>query len=376
MAEHRSRQARHLVARAATAAGALVVSALVLVPGPAASADAPGDLTRSSGLLGLLATVEPAISGTGQVTGDNGYLCSSTTGAGITSACPSIALDSLLGPSAVTLVPQAPSGWTFDSWTGCPDVTAAGSCLVDSSLVGKLTGVVVNPVADFIPVLSGGGGGGGTGGGGGGTGGGDTAAPDTRLNGGPRRNGWLRSDHVRFRLTSDQNGAGFDCTLDRTPVPCSSPWRLRHLAAGTHTVTATASVGSQADATPARRTFTRPVNDLDLRHSRAWHARTGKRGYFLRSFSQTRRHGATLRTRARHLEKVALVATRGPGFGTVKVYLGKQLLRRVSLSARTLRKRRVIPVARFDHHRRGLVRVVVVSRRKVVRIEGLGLARR
>jgi len=364
MAEHRSWQARHLVARAATAAGALVVSALVLVPGPAASADAPGGLTGASGLLDLLTTVEPVISGTGQVTGDNGYLCSSATDAGITSACPSIGLDSLFGPSAVTLVPQAPSGWTFDGWSGCPDVTAAGSCLVDGSIVGTVTGLVIQPVASFIPLL------------GGGDGGGDAPVPDSQLSGGVRQSGWLRSDHVRFQLTSDQDGAGFDCTLDGTPVPCSSPWRLRHLAAGTHTVTATASLDGQADATPARRTFTRPVNDQDLRHSRAWHERTGKRGYFLRSFSQARRHGATLRTRARHIEKIALVATRGPGFGTVKVYLGKQLLRRVSLSARTLRKRRIIQIARFDHHRRGLVRVVVVSHRKVVRVEGLGLARR
>ncbi|HEU5042673.1 MAG TPA: hypothetical protein VFT75_00895 [Nocardioidaceae bacterium] len=366
MTEHRSWQARNLVARAATAAGALVVSALVLVPGPAASADSPAGLIGSSGLLDLLTTVQPVISGTGQVTGDNGYLCSSATDAGITSGCPSIGLDSLLGPSAVTLVPQAPSGWTFDGWSGCPDVTAAGSCLVDGSIVGTVTGLVIQPVASFIPLLGGGDGGGG----------GDAPVPDSQLSGGPRQSGWLRSDHVRFRLTSDQDGASFDCTLDGTTVQCASPWRLRHLAAGTHTVTATASLDGQADPTPARRTFTRPVNDQDLHHSPAWHERAGKRGYFLRSFSQTRRHGATLRTPARHIEKIALVATRAPRFGTVKVYLGKQLLRRVSLSASTLRRRRIIPVARFDHQRRGLVRVVVVSHRKLVRIEGLGLARR
>ena len=207
-------------------------------------------------------------------------------------------------------------------------------------------------------------------------GGGGAPAPDTQLSGGPGQSGWLRSDHVRFLLSSDQSGAGFACTLDRKTTQCSSRWRLDQLTAGTHTVTAAASLGSQADATPARRTFTRPVNDLELSHSRAWRERTGKRGYFLDSFSQTRSHGATLRTRARHIKKIALVATRGIGFGTVKVYLGTQLLRKVSLSGRTLRKRRIIPIARFDQRRRGLVRVVVVSRGKVVRIEGLGLARR
>ena len=112
MSAHRTCHARTLVARAAAVAGALVASGLVLLPGSAASADPLGDLTGSSGLTDLLATVEPAITGTGQVTGDNGYLCSSAAAVGVTSTCTGIGLDSLFGPSTVTLVPQAPAGWT------------------------------------------------------------------------------------------------------------------------------------------------------------------------------------------------------------------------------------------------------------------------
>ena len=106
MSAHRTCRARTLVARVAAVAGALVASGLVLLPGLAASADPLGDLTGGSGLKDLLATVEPAITGTGQVTGDNGYLCSSAAAVGVTSTCTGIGLDSLFGPSTVTLVPR------------------------------------------------------------------------------------------------------------------------------------------------------------------------------------------------------------------------------------------------------------------------------
>lgn len=362
MSAHRIWGARKLGARVLVATGALVASGLVLMPASGASAGVVDRLPGSTaGLTDLLATVTPGISGSGSVTGDNGYLCTAGNAAGVASTCAdSISLDSLVGLSSVTLVPQPQSGWTFDGWTGCPSITSAGSCLVDSSVIGTVTGTVISPIASFIPILGGGGSG--------------APAPDTRLSGGPGRNGWLRGDQVRFAVSSDQNGASFACALDGTAVSCGPELLLQQLTAGTHTVTATASLDSQADQTPARQTFTRPLNDVDLTHSRGWRERSGH-GYFLGTFSQTRSHGATLKTRAHHIKKIALVATRGIGFGTVKVYLGRQLLRKVSLAGRTLRKRRIIPIARFDHHRRGLVKVVVVSRGKLVRIEGLGLAR-
>jgi hypothetical protein len=202
-----------------------------------------------------------------------------------------------------------------------------------------------------------------------------SGVPDTWLRGGPRNNGWLRAEYVSFRLASDAVGATYRCTLDGKARRCGGRLRVLHVAAGTHTVTAAATVADRTDRTPARRTFTRPVNDRDLRHGKAWRERGGK-GYFLGTYSQTRTKGATLTKRARHITKVALVASKGRGFGTVKIYLGRQLLKKVSLRARTLHKRRIIPVERFRTPRRGLLRVVVVSRHKVVRIEGLGIARR
>ena len=74
------------------------------------------------------------------------------------------------------------------------------------------------------------------------------------------------------------------------------------------------------------------------------------------------------------MSKLALVATRGRGFGTVKVYLGSSLLKKVSLGATTTQKKRLIPIASFTSPASGKVKVVVATGGKTVRIEGLGVA--
>jgi hypothetical protein len=58
------------------------------------------------------------------------------------------------------------------------------------------------------------------------------------------------------------------------------------------------------------------------------------------------------------------------------VFLGGKMLRKVSLHAQRTQKRRVIAIKSFTGSRSGKVRVVVVSARKVVRIDGIGVATR
>ncbi|MQB01032.1 MAG: hypothetical protein GEU78_12180 [Actinobacteria bacterium] len=113
-----------------------------------------------------------------------------------------------------------------------------------------------------------------------------------------------------------------------------------------------------------------PRNDRSLSASDGWARRSGS-GHYLGTFSRTSRFGATLR---KHLtaKRLALVATRCPGCGTVKVFLGRRLLKKVSLGATATRKKRVIRIATFSSRRSGRVRIRVVSRKKPVLIEGLG----
>jgi hypothetical protein len=70
------------------------------------------------------------------------------------------------------------------------------------------------------------------------------------------------------------------------------------------------------------------------------------------------------------------VATKAPGHGTVKVYLGSTLLKQVDLQARVVAKSQVLPIAQFSTAQSGKVRVVVASQGKPVRVEGLGVATR
>ncbi len=441
-------QARGVLARATAAAagGTLVAAGLALAPSASAA-----------GLTDLLTTVAPVIVGTGDLTSSGSVVCSALGAAGAQTACSTFTLGELTGLTQMDLVAQAPSGWRFDTWSGCPDPSGS-TCVLDTSLLDpSQLGTTIAPVATFLPISSTPGAapdtkitgkpavdGSGSSdqtdatftyqavGGLPGTsfecslttgqaapqfapcGSGSSASktytglqpgghtfevravaagiadptpstftwsigsgsPSTRLVGGPRQGGWLHSARAVFGLRSDRSAASYRCTVDGRQHRCGSRLVLRHVAAGTHTVTAAAVVGSQADDTPARRTFTRPLNDRALGHAKAWGEHTGARGYFMRSFAETRRHGATLRHRAHHIKKIVLVATRGRHFGTVKVFLGKHLLKKVPLRARALRKQRFIPVVRFRRPQRGLVRVVVVSRGKAVRVEGLGIAHR
>ena len=202
-------------------------------------------------------------------------------------------------------------------------------------------------------------------------------APETTLSGGPANHGWLLAAGTRFGLSSNQPGVTYSCTLDgQSPQGCSDPVSLTRLAQRTHVFTAAAANAlGVADASPATRVFTVPVNNTKLKASTGW-AKRKHRGHFLSTFSQTKRKGATLKVRRSAIKSVALLVAKGRGYGTVNVYLGKRLLRKVSLRANRSAGRRVVPIKRFSSRKHGTIRVKVVSRGKLVRIEGLGISSR
>jgi hypothetical protein len=117
-----------------------------------------------------------------------------------------------------------------------------------------------------------------------------------------------------------------------------------------------------------------PVNNTALKHKGAWAKKKGK-GYFLGTFSLSSAQGASLVLANVEAKRLAIVATRCPGCGTIKVYLGSKLLRRIRLAASSVKKRQVIEVATFDAVRSGKLRVVVTSSGRPVKIEGVGVSR-
>ena len=70
---------------------------------------------------------------------------------------------------------------------------------------------------------------------------------------------------------------------------------------------------------------------------------------------------------------IALVVGRGARHGTVKVYAGSRLLKTVRTSGRGTRQ---LVSASFAQPYTGSIRIVVATKDRTVRIEGLGVATR
>jgi len=204
----------------------------------------------------------------------------------------------------------------------------------------------------------------------------EPATPTTTISGGPAEGRFVLTHTAAFGYSSNLTGSTFRCTLDAVPRACgNSGFRVSGLSQGTHTITVAAQdIGGQIDPSPAVRTWTVVKDDAGLRHGVGWRRGSDDRSY-LDTYSATRTKGAKLTRRVEGLRKVSLLATTGPGQGRVAVYIGSRLLKEVRLSSSTMRRRQLIPIASFARPRSGTVTIVVTSRQKLVRIDGLGLAR-
>ena len=205
----------------------------------------------------------------------------------------------------------------------------------------------------------------------------DLTAPQTTITAGPTNGGWLLATSTTMRYASSEVGSVYACKLDAAVRACgSSSLGLSRLTAGSHvfTVAATDAAGN-ADASPASRTFSVPVNNTSLTHSSGWVKKTAS-GYYLNTYSETKTKGKTLTRSVTGMRKLSLVASKGVGHGTVRVYLGRTLYKTVSLSSTSLKKKQVIPIATWTSGRSGTVKILVYSSNKTVRIEGLAVATR
>lgn len=205
--------------------------------------------------------------------------------------------------------------------------------------------------------------------------------PETRIGAGPKSRAFVLTPRATFRFRSTVEGSQFRCWYDDLINACDAgrfTWGPRMLKPGQHTFKVAAMANKTQDFRPAVRTFNVPLDDRALRAVKHWQ-RKKQRGHVRNTYSLTRVKGAALVTkRPQHFRRVVLVADKGRGFGTVKVFRGKQLLREVHLHAKTkLVKRKVIPIKRFKGKlRAGKIRVVVTSAGRAVRIDGIGVARR
>ena len=117
-----------------------------------------------------------------------------------------------------------------------------------------------------------------------------------------------------------------------------------------------------------------PVDDVSLAGS-GWSRNSGQAGYYRGTYSGTTTQGARLTRTGVQAKRLALVATRCPGCGTVNVKMGGTLLKKVSLAATATKKQQVIPLATFPGVVAGTITITVTTSGKPVFIDGLGVSR-
>lgn len=201
-----------------------------------------------------------------------------------------------------------------------------------------------------------------------------STSPETTITRGPRNHRWWLRNAVSYRFSSNVEDPKYSCLFDgSTLAGCEDGVaRIGRLRPGSHHF----QVRVPGDLSPAERWFHVPVDDRALTEKKRWAERRAK-GHLKNTYRQSRARGASLTTGAfRDISKIVLVADKGRRFGTVKVFLGGRMLKKISLHAKRAQKRRVIAIKSFTGSRRGKVRVVVVSAGKVVRIDGIGVATR
>lgn len=201
--------------------------------------------------------------------------------------------------------------------------------------------------------------------------------PETTITTGPANGSFVTSTDATFGYSSSEPGSSFGCLLDGIESLCgSSSVSLSSLPERTHVFSVAARDGDgDMDTSPDTRTWTIPLDNSALTHSPGWSRHT-EAGYYLGTYSQTTKRDEVLSSRVSELRQLALVATKGPGHGSVKVYLDSVLLKRVNLGSSALTKTQVLPIATFSSGQSGEVRIVVASSGKTVRVEGLGVATR
>ncbi len=204
-------------------------------------------------------------------------------------------------------------------------------------------------------------------------------APDTSVVGGPRDGAWVLGRAAVFRLASPAPDVRFRVSVNgRAATTCTSgTCRVTGLPRGTNRIRFAALAQGLVDRTPVVRTVFVPRGVLALGHNRDWRIQNAD-GHLFGRYAQTRTHHRELTLWAPRIKRVALVVSTGPGFGKVHVYLGQRRLTRtpVRLDTATRHGRTLVPVKTFRTAQTGRLRIVVVSRHRTVRIEGLAVAPR
>ncbi|WP_248583319.1 reprolysin-like metallopeptidase [Nocardioides sp. InS609-2] len=195
-------------------------------------------------------------------------------------------------------------------------------------------------------------------------------APNTTITEGPDDNSVVLEKRQTFDYASSSASATFVCTVDDATVPCGAGGKELKFRAGTHLFGVSAvNAAGVADATPATRTFTVPIDDGQLVKKGDWRKVNDKRAYG-NDYVTSSDKGDKLITRIRQATAITLVVSTRKNAGPVKLFVGNHRVKTFSLQGknRVNRLRAVV----FDSPESGKLKVVV-GKNKPVRIEGVAV---
>ncbi|NPD03896.1 hypothetical protein HN031_04255 [Nocardioides sp. zg-1308] len=194
-------------------------------------------------------------------------------------------------------------------------------------------------------------------------------SPETTVERGPKDGAIVLERKQRFRFGSSTAPATFECTLDGKEVDCADGSLTVKAKPGTHElVVAAVNAAGVADATPERRTFTRPHDDGAFRQSGRW-TRVKDRNAYGNDYVASQDRGAELSKKVRRATRVVLVVTTTKQPALLNVYVGQKRIKTVNLRGKN--RSQALRKVDLRKTRTGELRLVVV--RGPVRVEGVAV---
>jgi CSLREA domain-containing protein len=118
-----------------------------------------------------------------------------------------------------------------------------------------------------------------------------------------------------------------------------------------------------------------PVDNPTFTHRGRWTQRNGP-GYYLETFSRTKKRGAKLTLPGVQAKVLSIIVTKCGQCGTINVFFKGRRIKRINLRSQALarQKLRFVNLKTFASTQTGTIKVAVVSRGKLVIIEGLAVS--
>jgi hypothetical protein len=178
----------------------------------------------------------------------------------------------------------------------------------------------------------------------------------------------MTSSTVPLRLNSSEPGASFECTDNGRPTSCTGPrWEVANPKPGRHVVTARAiDRAGNASAWSKPVEFFVPRNlTRRLSPNRGW-TKVRRAGYFRGDAIRAEKRGARIVLPRTAVGELRLIAPTGPGFGKVRLRVGRRDWHVVDLSGRRTPLTQLTVIDRYSGMRTGRITLESLSNKPVV----------